>query len=250
MAMLPVLLKFRSIHLACKFPCRQILLGLFPLVFTTLMQPALAADAGAYTGVVDRPRIGLVLGGGGAKGAAHIGVLQVLDELRIPVDCVAGTSMGALVGGIYASGMPVDEIEIATTSVDWSKTVGGKGLRDRTPIERKLEGTTYTNKLELGIKNGSVVLPGGILKTQDIENMIRDLIRDARFQRDFDKLPIPFRAVATDMVSGKMVVMGSGDLSVAMRASMAVPGAFSPVIRGEQVLSDGGMVRNLPNRFR
>jgi NTE family protein len=204
--------------------------------------PVLAADAGD----AGRPRIGLVLGGGGAKGAAHVGVLRVLDELNIPVDCVAGTSMGALVGGTFASGMPAKEIETALAAIDWSRTVGKAGLRDRTPIERKLAGTTYSNQLELGIQDGSVILPGGLLKTQDIEDVIRQLISDARFQRDFDRLPIPFRAVATDMVSGSMVVLDSGDLSVAMRASMAIPGAFSPVVIGQQVLSDGGMVRNLP----
>jgi len=218
------------------------LLVLLSLTVVAAIHPVLAADAGDSA----RPRIGLVLGGGGAKGAAHIGILRVLDELRIPVDCVAGTSMGALVGGTFASGMPAEEIERATTAIDWSRTLGKEGLRDRTPIERKLEGTTYTSQLELGLQGGSVVLPGGLLKTQDIEDIIRALINDARFQRDFDNLPIPFRAVATDMVSGQMVVLESGDLSVAMRASMSIPGAFSPVVLGEQVLSDGGMVRNLP----
>ncbi len=193
-----------------------------------------------------RPRIGLVLGGGGAKGGAHIGVLQVLAEQQIPVDCIVGTSMGALIGGTFASGMPAEEIERATVAINWAKTVGNEGLRDRTPINRKLEGTNYSNSLELGIKNGKITLPGGLLKTQDIEDVIRDLVNDARFQRDFDKLPIPFRAVATDMVTGDMVVLGTGDLSVAMRASMAVPGAFSAVVIGDQVLSDGGMVRNIP----
>jgi NTE family protein len=205
-----------------------------------------SAEAETTDSDTERPRIGLVLGGGGAKGAAHIGVLSVLDELQIPIDCVVGTSMGALVGGTYAAGMPADEIEQSTIAIDWSKTVGKEGLRDRMPINRKLEGSTYTNSLELGIKNGKLAVPGGLLKTQDIEDVIRDLVNDARFQRDFDALPIPFRAVATDMVTGSMAVLGSGDLSIAMRASMAVPGAFSPVIIGDQVLSDGGMVRNLP----
>jgi NTE family protein len=219
--------------------------GIALLCALLLAAPAHAADTTA-SGGTERPRIGLVLGGGGAKGAAHIGVLRVMDELHIPVDCVAGTSMGALIGGTFASGMPAEEIERATAGIDWSQTVGGAGLRDRTPIERKLAGTTYTNSLEFGVQGGKVVLPGGLLKTQDIEDVIRDLINDARFQRDFDKLPVPFRAVATDMVSGEMVVLESGDLSVAMRASMAIPGAFSPVVVGNQVLSDGGMVRNLP----
>lgn len=201
---------------------------------------------GAENSQQQRPRIGLVLGGGGAKGAAHIGVIQVLDELRIPVSCIAGTSMGALVGGTYASGMPAKELERATRGIDWSETVGSAGLRDRTPINRKLEGTGYTNSLEFGIDSSGIVIPGGLVKTQEIEDTIRDLVNDARFKKDFDDLPIPFRAIATDMVSGEMAVLGSGDISVAMRASMAVPGAFSPVVIGEKVLSDGGMVRNLP----
>lgn len=193
-----------------------------------------------------RPRIGLVLGGGGAKGAAHIGVIRVLDELQIPIDCIAGTSMGALVGGTYAAGMPAAELEKETSAINWSETVGSEGARDRMPINQKLQGSTYTNSLEFGLNKGGIVVPGGLVKTQEIEETIRDLVNDARFKKDFDNLSIPFRAVATDMVTGNMVVLGSGDLSVAMRASMAVPGAFSPVLMGDKVLSDGGMVRNLP----
>jgi NTE family protein len=202
--------------------------------------------SGAEEAAPERPRIGLVLGGGGAKGAAHIGVIQVLDELQIPIHCIAGTSMGALVGGTYAAGMPAAQLEKETRAIDWSQTVGSAGLRDRTPINRKLEGTGYTNSLEFGLGKGGIVVPGGLVKTQDIEDTIRDLVNDGRFKKDFDDLPIPFRAVATDMVTGDMVVLGSGDLSVAMRASMSVPGAFSPIVMGDKVLSDGGMVRNLP----
>lgn len=216
----------------------------FIFVLLTWLPSASARDSG-QTGQ-DRPRVGLVLGGGGAKGAAHIGVVQVLDELQVPVDCIAGTSMGALIGGTFAAGMPAPDIERNSLAIDWSETVGREGLRDRTPINRKLRGTTYTNQFELGINDGGISMPGGLLKTQDIEDTIRDLVNDARFLRDFDDLPIPFRAVATDMVTGEMVVLGEGDLSVAMRASMAVPGAFSPVRIGDRVLSDGGMVRNLP----
>jgi NTE family protein len=194
----------------------------------------------------DRPRIGLVLAGGGAKGAAHIGVLRVLEELRVPIHCIAGTSMGALVGGTYATGMPAEQLERETRAIDWDSTVGTEGRRDRQPIERKLAGQNYTNALEIGVRDGSLRLPSGFLETQRIEDVIRALIADARLQRDFDSLAIPFRAVATDMVSGDMVVMGDGDLSVAMRASMALPGIFSPVVDGERVLSDGGLTRNLP----
>ena len=192
------------------------------------------------------PRIGLVLGGGGAKGAAHIGVLRVLDEMRIPISCVVGTSMGALVGGTFAAGMPPEEIERSVLDINWSKTVGSEGQRDQAPINRKLAGITYTNNLDLGIKDGRVKGGGGLLRSQNIEDVIRGLVANARSTEDFDDLPIPFRAVATDMLAGEMVVLESGDLSVAMRASMSVPGAFSPVLLDDRVLADGGMMRNLP----
>lgn len=217
------------------------------LACEALAAPAAADPGGAgVTTSPARPRIGLVLGGGGAKGAAHIGVLRVLDEMRIPIDCVAGTSMGALVGATFASGMPPAEIERNVLAINWAKTVGTEGLRDRTPISRKLAGITYTNSIEFGLRRGVLQTPGGLLRTQDIEDVIRGLVTDARFTKDFDELPIAFRAVATDMRAGEMVVLDSGDLSVAMRASMAVPGAFSPVVIGDRILSDGGMMRNLP----
>lgn len=205
--------------------------------------PALAET---QPGAASRPKIALVLGGGGAKGAAHIGVLEVLDEMHIPIDCVAGTSMGALVGATFASGMPPADIESAVQKINWSSAVGTQGLRDRTPINSKRQSAVYTNRLELGVKGGSIVTPGGLLKTQDIEDIIRDLVADARFTQDFDDLPIPFRATATDMLSGNLVVLENGDVSVAMRASMSVPGAFSPVILDGKVLTDGGQLRNLP----
>lgn len=193
-----------------------------------------------------RPRIGLVLGGGGAKGAAHIGVLKVLEELRVPVDCVAGTSMGALVGAGYAAGATVEELESVITGIDWSRTFGGGAQRIETPIHRKATQITYSNGLNLGLKDGEVVSAGGLLRTQEVEEMLRLLVERARLETDFDKLPLPFRAVATDMRNSEMVVLDSGDLSVAMRASMAVPGVFAPVITEDRILSDGGMMRNVP----
>jgi NTE family protein len=217
----------------------------------TLLVPALlvAATVAAQAPpdeTESRPRIGLVLGGGGAKGAAHIGVLRVLDEMRIPIDCVAGTSMGALVGATFAAGVPPAEIETQVLSVNWSETVGGRGSRDRIPIRRKLQGEPFTNNVELGLKNGKLEAAGGFLNTQNIDELLRRLVGSARYVDDFDALPIPFRAIATDMVAGEMVVLGDGDLSVAMRASMAVPGAFTPVVLGDKVLADGGQMRNLP----
>ena len=208
--------------------------------------PVAGAPDTTGSAAVRQPRIGLVLGGGGAKGIAHVGVIRVLDELRIPIHCVAGTSMGALVGAAFAAGMPPEQLERETLAIDWAETVGGKGKRDQILIDRKLARRTYTNSMEIGIKDGGIESSSGLLDTQDIEDVIRSLVTVARFQRDFDDLPIPFRAIATDMVSGEMVVMGSGDISIAMRASMALPGAFSPVVTNDRVLSDGGMMRNLP----
>jgi NTE family protein len=221
------------------------LVPLAVLAITLIARDCLAQST-SQAAAGPRPRIGLVLGGGGAKGAAHVGVLQVLDELRVPIDCVAGTSMGALVGATFAAGSAPAEIERAVLAIDWAQTVGGQGRRDQMPINRKLAEQTNANPLELGIGSGGIRVPRGLIATQRIENEIRGLVAHARFTHDFDELPIPFRAVATDMLGGGMVILGEGDLSVAMRASMAIPGAFAPVVLGNQVLADGGMMRNLP----
>lgn len=193
-----------------------------------------------------RPRIGLVLAGGGAKGGAHVGVLKVLEEMHIPIDCIAGTSMGALVGGGYASGIPADKLQAFVESIDWKGVVGGVGGRDTQPIERKRQGVTYSNQLQLGIKNSQIVVAPGLVNTSAIDDLLRGFVGKARHQTDFDHLPIRYRAVATDMVTGRMVVIDHGDLATAMRASMALPGVFAPVQLEHQILADGGLVRNLP----
>src|SRR5215831_7123238 len=193
-----------------------------------------------------RPRIGLVLAGGGAKGGAHVGVLKVLEELHVPIDCIAGTSMGALVGGGYASGIPAKDLEKFVTTIDWGKVVGSQGRRDLEPIEQKRAGATYSNDFEFGITPDGLTAPGGLINTSNIEDLLRVYVATARMQDQFDKLPIPYRAVATDMVTGTMVVLDKGDLATAMRASMAIPGAFAPVIMDKYILNDGGLVRNIP----
>jgi len=193
-----------------------------------------------------RPRVGLVLAGGGAKGGAHVGVLKVLEELRVPVDCIAGTSMGALVGGGYASGLPAKELEKFVTGIDWKKVVGSQGRRELEPMEQKRAGATYSNNLELGITADGVTGPSGLVSTSYVDDLLRSYVAGARLETDFNKLPIPYRAVATDMETGAMVILDSGDLATAMRASMAIPGAFAPVVMGDKILSDGGLVRNIP----
>lgn len=209
------------------------------------VRPEVAAGA-SVTPVQSRPRIGLVLGGGGAKGAAHVGVLTVLEELRIPVDCVIGTSMGALVGGTFASGVEAKELEKAIRSISWQEAIARSGLRTKVPMRRKLAGNTYSNSLEFGARDGRLVAPSGLISTQNVDLTIQYLVARSRGIRDFDQLPIPFRAVATDMQNGDMVVLREGDLALSMRASMAVPGAFAPVTIGGRILGDGGLTRNVP----
>jgi len=191
-----------------------------------------------------RPRIALALAGGGAKGGAHIGVLKVLEELRVPVDCIAGTSMGSLVGGGYASGMTAAEIEQFVRGVDWKSVVGGVGSRPLQPVEQK----RYNDQsgIELGLKGGRILPPRGLIASSRIEDVLRTFVAKSRAVTDFDKLPIPFRAVATDMLTGDVVVLSHGDIATAMRASMAIPGVFAPVVMDPYLLSDGYVVRNLP----
>lgn len=224
----------------------RVRLALFLGVSLGTLLPHAARCDGASSATGSRPRVGLVLAGGGAKGGAHVGVLKVLEELQVPIDCIAGTSMGALVGAGYASGIPVTDLEKFVIGIDWGKVVGGQGRRDLEPIEQKRDGATYATNLEVGVGRDGLVIPGGLVNTSNIEDVLRGYVANARLETDFDRLPIPYRAVATDMVSGRMVVLDRGDLATAMRASMAIPGAFAPVVTEGQVLSDGGLVRNIP----
>ena len=208
-------------------------------------EPIIGAETAASV-YPQRPRVGLVLAGGGAKGGAHVGVLKVLEEMHVPIDCIAGTSMGALVGGGYASGIPAEKMQDFLDGINWKLVVGGVGTRGLEPIEQKRQGVTYSNQLQIGIKDSHIIFAPGLVDTSGIDDLLRGFVGKARQQIDFDRLPIPFRAVATDMVSGQMVVLDHGDLSIAMRASMALPGVFAPVEKDKQILADGGLVRNLP----
>jgi NTE family protein len=193
-----------------------------------------------------RPRIGLAMSGGGAKGGAHAGVLQVLEEMRIPIDCIAGTSVGALAGAGYAAGLSADEVEEFVLGVDWAALVSGNLHREYAPIERKRARGRPSQSFEFGLRGRRLIVPGGLLPTADVDDLLRSYVAQARATDDFDRLPIPFRAVATDMISGEMAVLASGDLAMAIRGSMAIPGVMSPVLTEDHVLADGGMVRNLP----
>jgi NTE family protein len=215
------------------------------LIAASLAPGAAAQESRVASNSDERPRVALALAGGGARGAAPVGVLKVLEELRVPVDCIAGTSMGALVGGGYASGMPASEIEHFLNGVNWRNVIGGVGARSLEPVEQKRFNDS-AGGFELGLKGGQIVMPGGLVATGRIEDVLRTYVAKARTVPNFDKLPIPFRAVATDLLSGNMVVLDRGDVAVAMRASMAIPGVFAPVTTEQYVLADGFVVRNLP----
>ena len=228
----------------------QRLIALLCAACTFVPGPAGASSGPGAQGTGDspavRPRIGLVLAGGGAKGGAHVGVLKVLEQQRVPIDCIAGTSMGALIGAGYAAGLPANELESFLRGIDWTKVVGGVGRRTAEPIEQKQMEIAASTGVELGLQDGRIVTPSGLSDTSGIDDLLRTYVAQARMVANFDRLPIPFRAVATDMVSGQMVVLKSGDLATAMRASMAIPGAFAPVVGNGYILADGGMVRNIP----
>ncbi|MEZ4414325.1 MAG: patatin-like phospholipase family protein [Gemmatimonadota bacterium] len=212
----------------------------------TLVLLGLAAAPHAAGGQARHPRVALVLGGGGARGAAHIGVLRALDELRVPVDLVVGTSMGAVVGGLFAAGLTDTEIEREATSIDWADVFSGSPPRDDLNYRRKQEDLTLPVQLELGLRRGRLHLPRGLVTGQDLSTLLSALTLPIGPVHDFDDLPVPFRAVATDIGSGEMVVLESGDLAEAIRASMAVPGMFIPIELDGRLLVDGGLRNNLP----
>jgi NTE family protein len=193
-----------------------------------------------------RPRIGLVLSGGGARGAAHIGVLKVLEENHVPVDAIAGTSMGAVVGGLYASGLSAEDIERIMTSVDWQDAFRDRPARSDLNFRRKLEDQNFLVKLPLGLKGRRFRLPRGLVQGQKLTQILRGLTLPVAQVQRFDDLAIPFRAIATDIVTGDRVVLDRGDLTTAMRASLSAPGVFSPVESDGRMLVDGGLSSNLP----
>jgi NTE family protein len=194
----------------------------------------------------ERPKIGLVLGGGGARGAAHIGVLRELEKLRVPIDAIAGTSMGAVIGGLYASGMTPAELADLVASLDWKDAFQDTTSRQLMTFRRKQDDEAYPMKIEVGLRDGELVLPEGLISGQKLSWILREHTLHVSSIGDFDNLPTPFRAVASDLESGEAHVMSEGDLVLAMRASMSAPGIFSPVRIGGHRLVDGGLTGNVP----
>jgi len=205
-----------------------------------------AAEAVAATATPGVPRIGLALSGGGARGLAHVGVLKVLEEMRIPISCITGTSMGAIVGGTYASGRSADEMAKIVVSARWDELFRDAPPRKEIAVRRKFDDYKTLFKPEFGVKDGSLSLPKGVIAGVSIEAFFRELATPAFGVGDFNKLPIPFRAMATDIETGESIVLDRGSLAQAMRASMSVPGAIAPVEIDGRLLVDGGIANNLP----
>ncbi|MBK6559537.1 MAG: patatin-like phospholipase family protein [Comamonadaceae bacterium] len=204
-----------------------------------------AMDAGAKVTPAKRPKICLALSGGGARGAAHIGVLKVLEQYRVPIDCIAGTSMGSLVGAAYATGMTVQEMDEITGAITTELLFKENPPREELSMQRKMDDYTLLFGPELGLVDKKLKFPKGVVTGVQLETVLRKLSKVKGFQR-FDDLAIPFRAVATDLVTGKAVVFKEGELANVMRASMSVPGAVAPAEFGGMILVDGMLTENLP----
>ena len=207
-------------------------------------EPATLENRPAGSG--GRSKTCLVLSGGGARGTAHVGVLREIEALQIPVDCIVGTSMGAIVGGLYASGLSPERIERAFLDADWRELFTDRPPRKNVPFRRKQDDDRSLFGFELGVGRGGLKLPSGLVAGQKLDFLLKRLTLHTAGARTFDDLAIPFRAIATDLSSGRMVVLDRGNLAGALRASMAVPGVFTPVVRDGMTLVDGGLVRNLP----
>jgi len=201
------------------------------------------ADGGA--GGARRPRVCLVLSGGGARGTAHIGVLKVLEELRVPVDCIAGTSMGALIGAAYATGVSAADMQAVVTGLTGESLFVDRPPRSEQPIRSKMDEKLNFIGPEFGLKDGSLVLPKGIVAGAHLESFLRHLNRFSDVVQ-FDDLAIPFRAVATDLADGQTVVLSRGQLAAAVRASISIPVALAPAQLDGRTLVDGGLTDNLP----
>jgi NTE family protein len=198
----------------------------------------------AIAGSVGRPTVGLAFGGGSARGIAHVGVIRWLEEHRVPIDMAAGTSMGGLVGGVFASGMDARELETFVTSLDWDQLFGASSFAHKN-IRRKADARAYPSRLEFGLRGG-IVPPAGLNSGEYVELLLGRIAAPYFTIDDFDDLPTPFRTVAVDLLLAQPVVIRRGSLADAMRATMSLPLIFPPVDIDGQVLIDGGIMNNVP----
>lgn len=201
-------------------------------------------SAAAHAAEITSPKIGLALAGGGARGMAHVGALRALEELRVPVHCIAGTSMGSIVGGLYAGGLTVEQLESLALDLDWDAMFAGAPPREQLTYREKQDQRRFA-PLEMGWGEKGLSAPGGFLASHKLFLALRRLTRGIQTD-DFSRLPIPFKTVATDINAAEAYVLDQGDLALALRASMAVPFAFAPVVIDDRLLVDGGVLNNIP----
>jgi NTE family protein len=211
---------------------------------TTTPPVSQRAPAPASTPITIQPRVGVAFGGGSARGIAHVGVIRWLEEHRIPIDVAAGTSMGGLIGGAFATGMDADELQAFVVSINWDELFGESSFRYKN-IRRKADARAYPSRLEFGLRGG-VVPPTALNNGEEVELLLARLTAPYFEIEDFDQLPTPFRAVAVDLLSAQPVVMRSGPLADALRATMSLPLVFPPVDLNGQLLVDGGAMNNIP----
>ncbi|MBS0290623.1 MAG: patatin-like phospholipase family protein [Proteobacteria bacterium] len=199
-----------------------------------------------FTAQADRPKVGLVLSGGGARGAAHIGVIEALEEMQVPIDMIVGTSMGAVIGGLYAAGVPIEQIERDFTTLNWEQIFSNDVERTDLYFRRKLDTDIFIIKNFISYSKGKIHVPPGIISGQSLYDMFNTYLLPRQPIQDFNHLMIPFKAVATDLILGKKVALEKGDLALSLLASMAVPGIIAPIPLNKYLLVDGGVSANLP----
>src|SRR5580698_514369 len=207
--------------------------------------PPVPAATSAPGATPRRPRIGLALSGGGALGIAEIGVIQWMEENHIPVDRIAGTSMGSIIAAMYATGMSPAEMQKFAEGIDWDDALRSEPNYSLLSYRRKQDRRNFLINAPLGFKHG-LNGPNGLNAAHGVGLLLDRISFSDSSITNFDDLPIPFRCVATDMISGEAVVLSQGWLPRAVRASMAIPGVFTPVEMNGHLLADGGMVQNIP----
>jgi NTE family protein len=197
---------------------------------------------------VRRPKVSLTLSGGGAKGLAHVGILHAIDSAGLPIDMITGTSMGAVVGALYAAGYSARQIDSIARNIDWDAIFSSSPDLRRVAVDQKLE--IEQQAFELKLKKGKVQIPSGIIESQELWLLLSELFLPVYDKPEFSEFSIPFKCIATDVLTGEAVVHERGNITLAVRSSMAIPSVFTAIDLDGRRLIDGGVVRNSPYVMR